>query len=265
MLRAWMERLRSGVRRLEWREWAVVGPFGVFCFVYPFALVLLCLDLMPSGMEWMSSLMLAALGLTAGAWLWLNFGLRGAGLGVLIFLLGLGLEYIGAYTGFPFGSYSYSGRLLPVVRGVSVAVGFAWMLVVVGGLFTARRLLKGTQAGNEVAVVCVAGAGLAAGLDLLLEPVAFHVTHYWQWEEAVAGYYGVPWSNFAAWFLAVLVMNGLVITVVGFRPVRWAWVPIALYVMNVVLFAAVNLTHGLWVAAVVGIVLLVGLGVALLL
>ena len=48
--------------------WAVLLPLAVFCFVYPFALLLLSFDWMPFGMEWMSSLLLVMLGLAAGGW-----------------------------------------------------------------------------------------------------------------------------------------------------------------------------------------------------
>ena len=40
-------------------------------------------------------------GLTAGAWLWLNFGPVGAAIAVLVFVLGIGLEYVGVATGLP--------------------------------------------------------------------------------------------------------------------------------------------------------------------
>src|SRR2546423_9668259 len=115
-----IDRLRSAparARRLRPADWALLAPFGLFCFVYPFALILLSLDLMPFGMEWMSSLLLAMLGLTCGAWMWLNFGTRGATLSVVIFALGLGIEYAGARTGAPFGRYTYTGVLVPALPG----------------------------------------------------------------------------------------------------------------------------------------------------
>src|SRR6476469_1116203 len=91
-------RLPERMARLLAAEWAVLLPFGVFCFVYPFAMLLLSFDWMPFGMEWMSSLLLAMLGLATWAWLWLNFGLMGAGLGGVIFTAGLALEYVGVTT-----------------------------------------------------------------------------------------------------------------------------------------------------------------------
>jgi putative membrane protein len=238
-------------------EWAVLIPFGVYCFVYPFAMLLLSLDLMPFGMEWMSSLLLAMLGLTAGAWLWLNFGGAGLAVGTLIFAMGIALEYVGVSTGVPFGSYRYTGVLVPgLPGGVPLAIGFAWLMVVVAGFFTAQRVLNWESGiGNrELVGVSVVSAALVVGMDMLLEPVAYHVKGYWEWMEAGANYYGVPWSNFAAWFGAALLMSLLLGAVLKPRSVRWGWVPLALYIMNVVLFGVVNVAHGLWVPGVIGVV-----------
>lgn len=239
-------------RKIPVKGWAVIAPFGVYCFVYPFAMLLLSFDLMPFGMEWMSSLLLAMLGLTAGAWMWFNFGGMGAALSAEIFVLGLGLEYVGVITGVPFGSYKYTGVLVPgLPGGVPLAIGFAWLLVVVASTFTARRFLQSVWA------VSLAGAALAVGLDLLLEPVAFRVKHYWQWLAPDAGYYGVPWENFAAWFIATLLLSGAVSALVGKKPLRWTWLPVALYAMNAVLFGVVCLAHGLWWPAFIGLLLIV--------
>jgi putative membrane protein len=238
-------------------EWLVLLPFGVFCFVYPFAMLLLSFDWMPFGMEWMSSLLLAMLGLTAGGWLWLNFGLAGAAVGLLVFIVGVALEYTGVATGLPFGRYRYTGVLVPALPGgVPLAIGFAWLFIAMSGLFTAMAALRRHRAcALWMPAVVFVGAALAVGLDMLLEPVAFHVKGYWEWLEPGAWYYGVPWTNFAAWFVAALLMNALVTALVRHEPMRWPWVPVALYVMNLILFGVVDLAHGLWVPALIGLLL----------
>lgn len=245
------------IRRLSPSEWAMLGSFGVFCFVYPFAIVLLSLDLMPFGMEWMSSLLLAMLGLSAWGWLWANFGSRGVALGAMLFLLGVAVEYVGVRTGIPFGTYHYTGVLVPQLPGgVPLALGFAWLLIVVGGLFTARLVLRPFRIYSG-ALAIVAGAVLAVGLDLLLEPVAYHVKKYWLWEGGAQGYYGVPWSNFTAWFAVALVLGFILSAFTrSDRPLLWSWLPITLYCMNVVMFGLVNVAHGFWVAGLIGAVIL---------
>jgi putative membrane protein len=221
--------------------------------------LLLSLDLMPFGMEWMSSLLLAMLGISVWAWLWLNLGVKGLLLGALVFAFGVLLEYAGVNTGVPFGRYAYTGVLVPgLPGGVPLAIGFAWLFIVVGGLFTARAIVIGTRADRAMPwVASLLGAVLAVGLDLLLEPVAYHVRDYWEWEDAgPVSYYGVPWSNFAAWFAASLALNLLLGSLAPRGGVRWTWLPVALYAMNVVLFGVVNIAHGMWLPGVVAALLL---------
>lgn len=237
----------------------MLGAFGVFCFVYPFAILLLSFNLMPFDMEWMSSLLLAMLGIASWAWLAVNFGRGGLFAGAAVFLLGLALEYVGVGTGMPFGRYAYMGVLVPELPGgVPLAIGFAWLLIIVAGLFTARSLLPRSTETKGWAI-CLLGAVLAVGLDLLLEPVAFHVKGYWEWLEGENGaaYYGVPWSNFATWLVASFLMNlGVYRLIAGSRSLVWNWLPAALYGMNVVMFGIVNLVHGFWVAGPVTLVLI---------
>lgn len=263
-----ISRLRTStlsIPNLSPAEWVMLVSFGVFCFVFPFATFLMSFDLMPWGMEWMSSLLLAMLGLSSGAWLCANFGRVGLLLSVGVFALGVGLEYVGVVTGVPFGEYRYTGVLVPELPGgVPVAIGFAWLLIVVGALFTAHRFLayvKQTHLSPWPAIML--GAVLAVGLDLLLEPVAYHVKRYWEWQTPLAeGYYGVPWSNFATWFVAALLMNLLVsLATRGSRTLEWSWLPVFLYGMNVFMFGVVNVMHGFWVAGAVMCVLLTGVSV----
>jgi putative membrane protein len=240
----------------------VLIPFSVYCFVYPFAILLMSFDWMPFGMEWMSSLLLAMLGLTSLGWLWANLGRLGLVLGALIFGSGIALEYLGVLTGFPFGNYRYTGVLTPELPGsVPLAIGFAWLLVIVSGLFTARRFFSGSvKSARNTLALALGGATLAVVLDLLLEPVAYHVKSYWQWIPGDGAYYGIPVSNFVAWFVAALLLNLLLASVWKRQSaVFLPWLPIALFVMNVIMFGIVDVAHGFWIAGVIGLVTLLGL------
>jgi putative membrane protein len=111
-------------------------------------------------------------------------------------------------------------------------------------------------------ILAAIAAVLGVGLDFLLEPVAYHIKGYWQWHtEPSQGYYGVPWSNFAAWLVSALVMNGLVSWATGGgKGLRWRWLPVWLYGMNVFMFGVVNVMHGFWVPGAIMVVLLGVLG-----
>lgn len=241
----------------------MLGAFGIYSFVYPFAILLMSFDWMPFGMEWMSSLLLVLLGLSCLGWLWSNYGMRGLATGFLLFVLGVGLEYIGVLTGFPFGSYRYTGVLVPELPGgVPVAIGFAWLLIVISGSFAASRfVLPAHKSAVGVAALSVLGALFAVGLDLLLEPVAYHVKGYWQWLAGDGGYYGIPWSNFVAWFAAAAAFTVPLVLLYRARDAsKDPWLPVALYVMNVVMFGIVNIAHGFWWPGLVALLLLAAVG-----
>jgi putative membrane protein len=251
----------------------MLGSFGVYCFVFPWAILLLSLDWMPFGMEWMSSLLLAALGLASTGWLWANFGARGLLASSVIFVLGIALEYLGVTTGFPFGTYTYTGVLVPQLPGgLPLAIGFAWLAIIVSGLFTARWLFPHTAPRGPV-LLSIVGALLSVGLDLLLEPVAYLVKSYWLWQSGGTIYYGIPLSNFFAWLAAAFLMNLLVSSLLSSvtrsagegpqsSPRVYPWLPVALFVMNVVLFGIVNLAHTYLLPGLVATVLLGSLALA---
>ncbi len=238
--------------------WLALITFGVYCFVYPFAVLLLSFDWMPFGMEWMSSLLLAMMGLSCFGWLWANAGRLGALLGALVFFLGVALEYLGVFTGFPFGTYRYTGVLVPELQGgVPLAIGFAWLLVIVSSHLTVRRHFPAHVTPGSIIAVSLVGALPAVGLDLLLEPVAYHVKNYWQWLPGDGAYYGIPVVNFVAWFVAAAIFNlPLALVIRGEKSHILPWLPVALFVMNVLMFGIVCVAHGFWLAGLIALVLL---------
>jgi putative membrane protein len=100
------------------------------------------------------------------------------------------------------------------------------------------------------------GALLAVGLDLLLEPVAYHIKNYWVWL-GNDGYYGIPWSNFVTWLVVAFVMNLVLSALLNLTAIpRWSWIPVALFAMNVALFGVVNAAHSFWLPGVLALVLI---------
>jgi uncharacterized membrane protein len=113
--------------------------------------------------------------------------------------LTLAVEAIGHGTGFPFGTYEYSGDLQPQAAGVPVIVPLAWFAMAVPALAVGEAIVR-----RPWAVVLVAAWALTAW-DLFLDPQMVE-EGYWTWPGG-GPYRDIPLSNYAGWFAtAVLVM-----------------------------------------------------------
>jgi carotene biosynthesis associated membrane protein len=117
---------------------------------------------------------------------------------------GLLAEAVGVHTGFPFGSYAYTGTLGPQLVGVPVVVPVAWVMMSYPALLVGRRL-----AGACSAAVLV-GAWALASWDVFLDPQMVDAGH-WRWahpDPGLPGVDGVPLTNFAGWLLVSLLLVG---------------------------------------------------------
>lgn len=125
------------------------------------------------------------------------------------------VEYVGAVTGFPFGDYHYTAKFGPRIAGeLPVAIPFAWWVVVFPLHWYWSTLLHRKPA--SVVLVPIAVGLSAVAIDLALEPVATVVRAYWVWTGDNGIYYGVPLSNFIAWFIVAMMMSiGLHLIVTG--------------------------------------------------
>jgi putative membrane protein len=123
---------------------------------------------------------------------------------------GFAIEAIGVATGFPFGTYHYSGQLGPMLLGVPLIIPLAWTWMawpawVAATLLTDRRIAR----------VAIAAVGLA-GWDLFLDPQMV-AEGYWTWRDpvpALPGVPGIPIGNYLGWLgFAVLLMAALAVAV----------------------------------------------------
>ncbi|MEV6300983.1 carotenoid biosynthesis protein [Actinoplanes sp. NPDC051861] len=131
---------------------------------------------------------------------------------VLLATAGLGgfaVEAIGVATGFPFGTYDYSGQLGPKLLGVPLIIPLAWTWMSWPAWLAAGRLTHG-----RASRIALAAAGLAAW-DLFLDPQMV-AEGYWRWHDPsphLPGLPGIPVSNYLGWLaFALLVMTALTIT-----------------------------------------------------
>ncbi|GAB1690401.1 carotenoid biosynthesis protein [Krasilnikovia sp. M28-CT-15] len=119
---------------------------------------------------------------------------------------GFAVEAVGVATGFPFGTYDYSGRLGPRLLGVPLVIPLAWTWMAWPAWLAALRL-----AHHRAARIALAAVGLAAW-DLFLDPQMV-AEGYWAWHSptpALPGVAGVPVGNYLGWIgFALLLMTAL--------------------------------------------------------
>jgi uncharacterized membrane protein len=117
---------------------------------------------------------------------------------LLIVLASYAVEALGARTGFPFGTYSYTDQFGPRIWLVPVTIPLAWHVVVTNALFIVRVVAPYL---SRILEAVIAGA-ICTAYDFVLEPFATIVKHYWVWAKG-----DVPILNYAAW----LVVSALLI------------------------------------------------------
>ncbi len=124
----------------------------------------------------------------------------------LVTVGGFGVEAVGVATGFPFGTYDYSGQLGPKLLGVPLIIPLAWTWMAWPAWLVAGRVVTGAAAR-----IAVAAVGLAAW-DLFLDPQMV-AEGYWTWQSptpALPGVPGIPVGNYLGWLgFALLIMAAL--------------------------------------------------------
>ena len=171
----------------------------------------------------------------------------------VIFMASWFIEYWGVTTGFPFGSYSYSGILSPHIGGVPLAIMFAWFTLSSCSLLAARFLLKGS---SEISAISIASVFILAS-DVLLEPFAAFVNKFWLWSESA-----IPMQNFLSWYAI-----GLIFIFTFSQLIKWHnnadygsalyKIPVIIMLINISNFAVVNIFNNYVTITVFGLLLFV--------
>lgn len=169
----------------------------------------------------------------------------------VIFMASWFIEYWGVTTGFPFGIYSYSHTLAPLIGGVPLAIMFAWFTVAANSILAARYLLKGY---NEVSAILIASVFILA-TDILLEPFASFINNFWIWETE-----SIPLQNFVSWFAI-----GLIFVITLSQLIKWHSnktgnsklfkIPLLITAINILNFSVVNISNGYYFLTITGIVI----------
>lgn len=214
--------------------WLLAGTLVLTLCGYFF----LTFDWLPQGFGWFGSvILLLSLLVIAVSELRLKLAQRVVLEVLTIGLAALGLEFVGMQKGLPFGDYTYTEVLGLHVAGVPLAIGAAWYLTIV----CTRRICQAVS--SQPVRTALLAAMLTLSFDIVLEPMAWHVTGYWLWHTDQ-----VPVQNYVAWFLiafcAIAVLEYLEID--HYRaptpPVRFTG--LLIFTLHIGLFATVSLANG---------------------
>ena len=161
----------------------------------------------------------------------------------LLAVFGLGgfvAEVVGVHTGAPFGSYHYTGGLGPVVAGVPLTVGLAWVMMSWPSTCVANRLTQRLWMRVLIATIAL------AAWDVFLDPQMVDA-HHWQWHGQpphLPGIDDVPLSNFGGWIAVSAVLMVLLHVLVGRTRIDssglmiaiWIWTWLSSTLANVAFF-----------------------------
>ncbi len=112
---------------------------------------------------------------------------------VFVWACGFALELAGVHTGLLFGRYEYGTILQPVLLGVPLAIGCAWLTMIISSAALAQRFLPPQWRSSKPFFSSAVAAGMVV-FDFFMEPAAVKL-QYWNWQPAA-----VPLQNYAAWF-----------------------------------------------------------------
>ncbi len=130
----------------------------------------------------------------------------------LAFVVSLGMETFGVRTGWAFGVYHYTPKLVgPRFFGlVPVVIPLAWFMMIYPSWVIARllwqRLDGETNALTPWKIAALAGLAMTAW-DVLMDPLMVDIGQ-WVWETH-GGYFGIPARNFLGWWVTVFLAVGL--------------------------------------------------------
>jgi putative membrane protein len=172
---------------------AYLGVMGSLLFLFPFGVLFNLTGILVDDYPWTSSVYILLIGLATllSEARFRPAGRVGAEFAVLAVLL-WAVEWVGVTTGIPFGDYRYTNVLGFVVAGVPLAIPCAWYATVMNGRRVAEHLVSPGRH-NGFGIPLAAGV-LTLALDVVLEPMAAMVKHYWIWSAGT-----VPLQNYLSW------------------------------------------------------------------
>jgi putative membrane protein len=122
---------------------------------------------------------------------------------LLTFAISWTYESLSIATGFPFGNYHYTDNLGPKLGTVPLLIMPAYFAVCYISWLIARLLADAAAPAQSFrGPVVLIAAFVMVMWDLSMDPARATVHQAWIWHDGGA-YFGVPFINFAGWFLCV--------------------------------------------------------------
>ena len=135
---------------------------------------------------------------------------RTFGVALIVTLLTWTFEFTGSRTGMPFGAYHYTNRLRPQLGGVPIIIPLAWLMMLPPAWAVAEATLQrfSLEGNGRIAFILISASAFTAW-DLFLDPQMVK-WELWIWDRpASAGYFGIPLTNYAGWFLCAAVLTAV--------------------------------------------------------
>ncbi len=159
------------------------------------------------------------------------------------------IEIVGVRTDWPYGAFEYTIQLGPMLFGeVPLALPLFFIPLVLNA-YLLTLLVLGDWAENPIARLTTAIAAVV-GIDLVLDPAAVAIG-FWAFESGI--YYGVPVSNYVGWLISgtvAVVLVDLAFDRAALRErVRDCEFILDDLVSFVLLWGAINVLYGNWLAA----------------
>lgn len=159
------------------------------------------------------------------------------------------IETVGVRTGWPYGAFEYTIQLGPMLFGEVPAALPLFFIPLVLNAYLLTLLVLGDRAGSVLVRIPMAIAAVVA-IDLVLDPAAVAIG-FWAFDSGA--YYGVPLSNYVGWIISGSV--AVVLVDLAFdRTALLERVRTCVFILDdlvsfVLLWGAINLLYGNWIAA----------------
>lgn len=113
---------------------------------------------------------------------------------IFVIVASFAIEWVGVKSGKIFGDYTYSEILQPQLFGVPIAIGFAWICMLLTSAAVLQKLFG--KYSNKHFLLTASGISVfMVVFDLLMETAVLKLG-YWTW-----GGVSIPLQNYIAWFV----------------------------------------------------------------